>query len=102
MDLLLDFSLHLVRTYFETGLTRKKQSLYIYLCIFDTTMGDWDERNWDAVRRQEQKKQEVLVKASKNSEKIRQMVRQVEETKAIGAETLGELDKQSGTSDSGF
>ena len=59
-------------------------------------MGDWDERNWDAVRRQEQKKQEILVKASKNSEKIRQMVRQVEETKALGAETLNELDKQSG------
>mmetsp|Transcript_36814 Transcript_36814/g.76878 ORF Transcript_36814/g.76878 Transcript_36814/m.76878 type:complete len:254 (+) Transcript_36814:30-791(+) len=60
-------------------------------------MGDgWDERNWDAVRRQEQKKQEVLVQASKNSERIRKMVRQVEETKTIGAETLGELDKQSG------
>jgi hypothetical protein len=59
-------------------------------------MADWDERNWDAVRRQEQKKQEVLVKASKNSERIRQMVRQVEETKAVGAETLNELDKQSG------
>ncbi len=60
-------------------------------------MGDgWDERNWDAVRRQEQKKQEILVQASKNSEKIRKMVRQVEETKTIGAETLGELDKQSG------
>jgi hypothetical protein len=56
----------------------------------------WDERNWDAVRRQEQKKQEVLVQASKNSERIRKMVRQVEETKTIGAETLGELDKQSG------
>ena len=60
-------------------------------------MGDgWDERNWDAVRRQEQKKQEILVQASKNSEKIRKMVRQVEETKTIGAETLSELDKQSG------
>jgi hypothetical protein len=58
----------------------------------------WDERNWDAVRRQEQKKQEILVQASKNSEKIRKMVRQVEETKTIGAETLGELDKQSGSS----
>jgi hypothetical protein len=64
-------------------------------------MGDgWDERNWDAVRRQEQKKQEVLVQASKNSERIRKMVRQVEETKTIGAETLGELDKQSGMSPS--
>ena len=57
----------------------------------------WEERNWDSVRRQEQKKQEILIKASKNSERTRQLVRQVEDTRKMGAETLGELDKQSGS-----
>ena len=56
----------------------------------------WDERNWDAVQRQEQKKQDVLVMASQNSESIRRMVRQVDETRNVAGETLTTLDQQSG------
>jgi hypothetical protein len=56
----------------------------------------WEEDNWEAVRQQEQKKQEVLIKASQNSEKIRQMVRETERTRAMGAETLTVLDNQTG------
>lgn len=56
----------------------------------------WEAQNWDAVREQEQKKQEVLVKASSNSERIRQMVRETEQTRQIGSETLTTLDGQSG------
>lgn len=56
----------------------------------------WEEQNWDAVRKQEQMKQDVLVKASGNSERIRQMVRETEVTRSIGSETLGVLDQQSG------
>jgi hypothetical protein len=58
----------------------------------------WDERNWDAVQRQEQKKQDVLVMASQNSESIRRMVRQVDETRNVAGETLVTLDQQSGES----
>ena len=58
----------------------------------------WDERNWDAVQRQEQKKQDVLVLASQNSESIRRMVRQVDETRDVAGETLSTLDQQSGAS----
>jgi hypothetical protein len=56
----------------------------------------WEQDNWEAVRQQEQKKQEVLIKASQNSEKIRQMVRETERTRAMGAETLTVLDNQTG------
>jgi hypothetical protein len=56
----------------------------------------WEEKNWDAVTRQEQQKQDVLVKASSNSERIRQMVRQVDQTGSVARETLGALDEQSG------
>jgi hypothetical protein len=56
----------------------------------------WDERHWDAVQRQEQKKQDVLVMGSQNSETIRRMVRQVDETRNIASETLVTLDTQSG------
>mmetsp|Transcript_58350 Transcript_58350/g.143141 ORF Transcript_58350/g.143141 Transcript_58350/m.143141 type:complete len:225 (+) Transcript_58350:117-791(+) len=54
---------------------------------------DWDD-TWNQEREIEQKKQEVLVKASQNSEKIRQMVRETEQTRQIGAETLTVLDQQ--------
>jgi hypothetical protein len=62
-------------------------------------MGDasWDERNWEDVQRQEKKKQDVLVLGSQNSESIRRMVRQVDETRNIAGETLTTLDQQSGT-----
>ena len=56
----------------------------------------WDERNWDAVQKQEQKKQDVLVMASQNSESIRRMVRQVDQTRSVAGETLSTLDLQSG------
>jgi hypothetical protein len=56
----------------------------------------WEEQNWDSVRKQEQMKQEVLIKASGNSERIRQMVRETEVTRSIGSETLQVLDQQSG------
>ena len=56
----------------------------------------WEEQNWDAVRKQEQMKQDVLIKASGNSERIRQMVRETEVTRSIGSETLHTLDQQSG------
>lgn len=56
----------------------------------------WDERNWDAVQKQEQKKQDVLVMASQNSESIRRMVRQVDQTRSVAGETLTTLDLQSG------
>ena len=56
----------------------------------------WDEKNWGAVQRQEKKKQDVLVMASQNSESIRRMVRQVDETRNIAGETLTTLDTQSG------
>jgi len=55
----------------------------------------WEEQNWDSVRKQEQMKQEVLIKASGNSERIRQMVRETEVTRSIGSETLQVLDQQS-------
>jgi hypothetical protein len=57
----------------------------------------WEEKNWDAVTRQEQKKQDLLVKASSNSERIRQMVRQADQTGGIARETLTTLDDQSGS-----
>ena len=56
----------------------------------------WDERNWDAVQRQEKKKQDVLVMGSQNSESIRRMVRQVNDTRSVAGETLTTLDQQSG------
>mmetsp|Transcript_32006 Transcript_32006/g.75878 ORF Transcript_32006/g.75878 Transcript_32006/m.75878 type:complete len:141 (-) Transcript_32006:17-439(-) len=55
----------------------------------------WEEKNWDSVTRQEQKKQDLLVKASSNSERIRQMVRQADQTGGIARETLTTLDDQS-------
>lgn len=57
----------------------------------------WEEKNWDSVTRQEQKKQDLLVKASSNSERIRQMVRQADQTGGIARETLTTLDDQSGS-----
>ena len=57
----------------------------------------WEEKNWDAVTRQEQKKQDLLVKASSNSERIRQMVRQADQTGGVARETLTSLDDQSGS-----
>ena len=63
---------------------------------WDNDDASWDERNWDAVRKQEQKKQDVLVMASQNSESIRRMVRQVDETRNVAGETLTTLDQQSG------
>jgi len=58
--------------------------------------GSWEEKNWDAVQKQEQLKQEVLVKASQNSERIRQMVRETNQTTEVAKETLTTLDQQSG------
>jgi len=63
---------------------------------YDNDDASWDERNWDAVQRQEQKKQDVLVMASQNSESIRRMVRQVDETRNVASETMTTLDQQSG------
>lgn len=56
----------------------------------------WEEKNWDAVTKQEQKKQELLVKASQNSDRIRQMVREVDQTRNMAGDTLNTLDEQSG------
>jgi len=55
----------------------------------------WEEKNWDAVTKQEQKKQELLVKASQNSDRIRQMVREVDQTRNMAGDTLNTLDEQS-------
>jgi hypothetical protein len=60
-------------------------------------MSNWEDEHWGTYNKNKQKREDVIAIAENSLQKTKELVRTVEQTKQIGAETMVVLSEQTGT-----